>query len=445
VKLREYQAESAAKLIELGRAYLLADVGSGKTLIALEAALRIIGEARPILILAPKLVALTGWHSELAKWPHLRQLNLVIVSGTPAERRLKLEPPKADIYVINYELMPWLSENVNLCKFFNALICDEISRLKTPNKPRWRAVKELADCVDYVWGLTGTPISTSYMDLFGQFRIIDKGTALGLFISHYRANYFYPTDPHGWRWNLKMGAADQIIDRINPTVIRVSSKDQLKVAKSFTNLIPVDMPDKVYEQYRKLVTDFITTLPSKSIVIAENAAVLTGKLSQFTGGGLYDLDDEYHLISGHKYNALAEVLESLEGQPALIVYNHKGEAKTICKRFPDTFWLGREACSPKTLIDMWNEQQVKGMRLLIHPASAGHGLNLQRGGHHIIWFGGTWSQEMYRQTNGRLLRFGQRHPVHIHHLICNNSIDALQYQVMQGRMKAHDNLLDALG
>jgi len=444
VKLREYQADCICRLIELGRAYLLADMGAGKTVIALTAASRVIDEARPFLVIAPKLVALTGWHSEVARWPHLHHLSLTIISGTPKQRLEKLRPPYDDIYVINYELVPWLAENVNICKLFKGLICDEISRLKSPNKARWRGVKRLADSTRFVWGLTGTPLSTSYMDLFGQFRIVDKGHSLGAFITHYRIKYFYPRDVHGWRWDLKMGAADQIIKAIDPIVVRVTGKDQLKESRIYTNAINVDLDQGSETKYRQLVKEFITTLPSDTVVVAENAATLTGKLSQFTGGGMYNEDKTYEVIHEHKYNALDEVLEELTGQPAIIIYAYKGEAETIRERTPDCFWLGREGCPPENLIEMWNKGQVKGMRMLLHPASAGHGLNLQRGGHHIIWYGGTWSQEMYRQTNARLARFGQRHPVTVHHLICPRTIDAIQYRMLQGRMEAHDNLLTAL-
>jgi SNF2 family DNA or RNA helicase len=443
VKLRQYQRDKIAILIGKGRAYLLADVGAGKTVIALTAALELLPKVRPFLIIAPKLVAQTVWHAELNKWTHLHKLSLITVVGPP-KVRLRLLSACADIVVINYELVPWYIDNVNKGKYPRGLILDEISRLKTPNKARWRAVKTLADSAEVVWGLTGTPISTSLLDLFGQFRMIDGGQALGRFITHYKQQYFYPIDRMGYQLAVRPGAAQQIYDRIKPLVVRVTSAEQLKAAPHYTNVINVPMGETARDKYVQLHKEFMLELDEGTVIVAETAAVRTGKLSQLTGGGLYDEHDNYQLISEHKYNALDELLLSLGGQPALLVYNYTGEAKIIRKRYSQARWLGREPCANATLIEMWNERSLPNMILLIHVASAGHGLNLQFGGHHLIFFGGTWSQEMYRQTRGRLIRFGQQSPVTVHHLICPRTVDSVQYAVMRGRLTSQDNLVAAL-
>lgn len=443
MKLREYQTNRINDLTDLWRAYLLADVGAGKTVIALTAALQLLDRVRPFLVIAPKLVAETVWHSEIAKWDHLTPLTAVVLTGTPKQRRKKLSV-NADIYIVNYELMPWLAENVNLCEFFDGLILDEISRLKTPNKKRWRTVLKLADKASVVWGLTGTPISTSLLNLFGQFRMIDKGKALGRFITHYKMDYFYQVDRHGFVWAIRHGSEERIYERIRPLVLRVTQQEQVRSSKTYTNMIEVPLPNTARRKYDQLHREFLLALKEDTIIVAENAAVLTGKLSQFTGGGLYTTEHEYQRVCDAKYNALDELLISLAGQPVLLVYAYQGEARIIRESYPSARWLGHEACSPQDLIEIWNNRDVDEMILLVHPSAAGHGVNLQQGGHHICWFGGSWSQEMYRQTNGRLARYGQTDPVTIHHLICPHTIDSIQYAVMRGRMKDQENLVNAL-
>lgn len=444
MKLRLYQSNKIRDLEEQWRAYLLADVGAGKTVIALTAALHLINKARPFLVIAPQLVAETVWHTEAAKWPHLSKLKIVVLAGRSPKRRLEMLTLDADIYVINYELMPWLAKNVNLCEFFHGVILDEISRLKTPNKLRWRTVLKLADSASVVWGLTGTPISTSLLNLFGQFRMIDHGKALGRYITHYKMDYFYQCDRQGFVWAIRHGAEKRIYERIKPLVVRVSKAEQARAEPVYINIIDVHLCAEARKQYQQLHRDFVLSLEEDTVIVAENAAVLTGKLTQFTGGGLYDENHEYKVLSKAKYNALDELLLSLEGQPVLLVYAYQGEAKKIRTRYPSARWLGHETDTKAQLIDQWNKHEIDDMILLIHPSSAGHGVNLQFGGHHLVFFGGTWSQEMYRQVVGRLVRPGQTRPVIVHHLICTHTVDTIQYAVMRGRMKDQENLVNAL-
>lgn len=441
VQLRKYQIEKAALLISRKRVYLVSDMGSGKTAIAISAMQQVAWSAKPFLVLAPKLVASQVWLAETKLWGR-SHFQLVPLLGPPQSRLDALKEP-ADAYVINYELAPWLAEQISIKGRFNGLILDEISRFKKPNKKRWKAILPLADTAEYVWGLTGTPLSTGLLDLFGQFRMIDKGASLGKYITHYKQEYFTATDPNGWTWKPQRGAEQLIYDRIRDSTLHITRYDQLEVAKTFTNEIKIQLEDKARKQYKELYNEFLLTIENEEVITAENAAIRTNKLSQFTGGGLYNEHLLYKLIHTAKIDALEEVLDNLEGRPALIVYNYRGEANAIIKRRPEGYWLGGNLnMSDAMLLDRWCEGKLP--YLLIHTANAGHGLNLQSGGHHIVWFAGTWSQESYRQTNARLARSGQQYPVYIHHLLVQNSIDTIQYKVMLGRMQQQDNLIEEM-
>lgn len=438
MKLRGYQSNAAVELHVRKRVYLLSEPGSGKTAIATAAIKLSKPFLGPFLVIAPKLVAKTVWPQEIKKWMG-EELKVVLIEGTPEQRKALLKQP-AHVYVINYELMPWLAKLPNVHMI--GLILDEISRVKTPNKARFKAILPFAEKATFVWGLTGTPLSTSLLDLFGQYRMIDGGVALGKYITHYKQQYFYSTDPDGWRWEPRVGAEKEIYERIKPVTLHIKDHDMLDIAKVFYNRIDIELGASEQEKYKELVEEFVLDLPNGQLVTAENAAVLTGKLSQYTGGGLYEINGNYYRISDTKFEALDELLTTLEGHPTLIVYAYRGEAKSIRDNVKNTYWLGNASLPDEKLIEMWNNKDIP--YLLIHPSSAGHGLNLQAGGHHIIWYGGTWSQEMYRQTNARIARSGQEHPVYVHHLLVKDTIDVLQYNVMQDRIQMQEALIEGI-
>ncbi len=444
MKLRKYQINASAALIEKKRVYLLSDMGSGKTAAAWYALVQRATPERPFLIIAPKLVALTVWQQEFDKWARAwvdERFVVLPLLGTPRQRLANLKTP-ASVYLINYELTPWLARCWK--RRFDGLVLDEISRLKTPNKARFRAVLPMADSANFVWALTGTPLSTSYLDLFGQFRMIDRGKALTRFITHYKQLYFYAVDPNGWKWQIRHGGAQAIEERIAPLVHHITPGDQLKVAPTFTNEHWLDLDRDSKVLYKEYVKEFMLNLPKGQVIIAENAAVLTGKLSQFTGGGAYDANTEYQVLHDIKYNALDELLEDLGGQPTLIVYAFRGEAETIMSRHKGGAWLsGGSNASNMRLIERWNLGQLRF--LLIHPSSCAHGLNLQSGGHHIVWFGLNASLELYQQLNARLPRPGQKaEHVFIHHILTRATFDAKLIDILADRDATQDRITDAV-
>lgn len=431
--LRQYQTDAAIELIKRKRLYLLSDMGSGKTAIVLTALSTLVPQSGKWLIVAPKLVAMSVWAQELEKWA--LPIKLVPLLGSPAKRKNALKS-EGDVFLINYELLPWLANTLDLAKNFNGLILDEISRMKRPNKVRWRSVLSLAESAKYVWGLTGTPISTSLLDLFGQYRLLSKD-ALGPFMTHYRQEYFYCKDPNCYTWLPHATSEAAILERIAPFTHQVSTESQLAAAETFTNVNVLTLDSEQFEAYKEIETEFVVDLPDGKVLTIDNAGVMTGKLMQFIGGALYDEDGKsYHSVHPVKYNALDELLENLLGQPVLVVFHFQFEAKEIMKRHPEAVWL--KSKNAQQHIDAWNRGEISIM--LIHPSSAGHGLNLQEGGHHLIWYSGTWSQELYRQTNARLARSGQKHPVYIHHLRINRTIDMLQHRVVIERMSLQEEI-----
>ncbi len=424
-KPHSYQ-EYAAGFIEANPvACLLLDMGLGKTVITLTALNNLLFdsfETHRVLVIAPKRVARDTWPQEIAKWEHLSGLRFSVVVGTEAERKAALAK-QADIYIVNRENVAWLIEESSVRFDFDTVIIDELSSFKHHNTKRFRALMKVRPKLKRVIGLTGTPSSNGLMDLWAQFRLLDMGQRLGRFIGQYRNTYFLPDKRNGqviFSYKPKPDAERLIYDRIADITISMKSTDYLKMPKLVSAEYPVRLSGKERERYDRLKRDLVLELEDEEITAA-NAAALSNKLCQMANGAVYDDLGQYRLVHDRKLDALEDLIEAANGRPVLVAYWFKHDLERImtslnAKNIPFS------RLDSSLSIAQWNKGELPVA--LIHPASAGHGLNLQSGGNIIIWFGLTWSLELYQQTNARLWRQGQRsETVILHHIIAKNTID----------------------
>ncbi len=397
---------------------LLLDMGLGKTVIALTAIQELMHdsfEVRKVLVVAPLRVARDTWPNEIRKWEHLKDLTYSVAIGTEAERLAALAA-KADIYIINRENVDWLVKN---CAFdFDMMIVDELSSFKNPRAKRFLSLMKVRPRVKRIVGLTGTPSGNGLMDLFAEFKLLDLGKRLGRFISHYRNEYFIAGRRNGmivYNYIPLPDAEELIYQKISDITISMKSTDYIKMPKLLSTRYEVFMDDAEEEDYEKLEKKFVLDLPEGEITAA-NAGALTTKLSQLANGAVYD--DCHDMIEFHsrKLDALEDIIEAANGKPLLVAYWFQHDLERIKRRFDV-----REIKSSKDIED-WNNKKIPVA--VIHPASAGHGLNLQAGGSTLVWFGLTWSLELYQQTNARVWRQGQTDgTVVIQHIITAGTID----------------------
>lgn len=384
-------------------AAVLLDMGLGKTVISLTAIADLLFdsfEAHRILVVAPLRVARDTWPAEIAKWEHLQHLTYAVCVGTPKERRMALMSG-ADITIINRENLGWLIDSSGFDFDYDMIIIDELSSFKNHKSKRFQSLMKVRPKVKRIIGLTGTPSSNGLMDLWAEFKLLDFGERLGRFITHYRNNYFIPDKRNGeiiYSYKPMPYAEDAIYRRISDITISMKSTDHLQMPELITSQYEVQLSEEETQRYEELKADFILELPEGEITAA-NAASLTGKLSQLANGAIYDDDGNIIEFHDRKLDALEDLIEAANGKPLLVAYWFKHDLQRIKKRFNV-----REIKSSKDITD-WNNGDIPVA--VIHPASAGHGLNLQAGGSILIWFGLTWSLELYQQTNARLWRQGQ--------------------------------------
>lgn len=435
-----YQRQAITHLLLHPNAVLLLSMGLGKTVITLTALQGLLasGLTKKALIIAPKRVALSTWPNELAKWDHIANLDTVNLTGTPTQRA-RLTKSQAPIHIINRELVPWLIKNIGQKTWpYDTVVIDELSSFKAHNSQRNKALSKIRPNINRMIGLTGTPTSTGLLDLFGQYKIIDP-TIFGTRITTYREKYFTPTKYAYGRpvdWQLKPGADKAIYDQIRPVTISMTADDLLDVPPIIRNDYPVTMPAKTRATYRTLKRDLIADLDGETID-AMNAATLSNKLLQLANGAIYTNETEWRRVHEAKLDGLEDLIEAANGQPLLVAYWFKHDLARIRHRFPDAQLLD----SPQDF-DNWNAGRIPVG--LIHPASAGHGLNLQAGGHLIVWFSLTWSLELYQQLNGRLHRQGQSHPVTVTHLVTEGTIDRRVLAALEGKNTTQAALIDAV-
>lgn len=391
-------------------------------------------EVHKVLVVAPLRVARDTWSAEIEKWEHLQELRYSVVVGTEQERLKALSTP-ADIYIINRENIQWLVEESGLPLDYDMAVIDELSSFKNHQSKRFKAFMKIRPKLKRIVGLTGTPASNGLMDLFAEFKLLDMGERLGRFIGQYRNAYFQPDKRNGmvvYSYKPLPDAEQRIYDKISDITISMKATDHLTMPELVSTEYTVQLSGKEREKYDRLKKDLVLSTDDNEVTAA-NAASLSNKLSQMANGAVYSDDESVIEIHDQKLDALEDIIESMNGRPLLVAYWFKHDLERIRKRFD-----AREIRSSEDISD-WNSGKIPVA--LIHPASAGHGLNLQSGGSTLVWFGLTWSLELYQQTNARLWRQGQTaDTVVIQHIIAKSTIDE---QIMKA-LKTKDTTQAAL-
>ena len=437
----DYQAYAINYIKTHPIAAVLLDMGLVKTVISLTAIADLLFdsfEAHRVLVVAPLRVARDTWPAEIEKWEHLQHLTYSIVVGTPKERRAALMAV-ADITIINRENLQWLIEDSGFPFDYDMVVIDELSSFKNHQAKRFQALMKVRSKVKRIIGLTGTPSSNGLMDLWAEFKLLDMGQRLGRFISQYRNNYFLPDKRNGqiiYSYKPMPYAEDAIYRKISDVTISMKSTDHLKMPELISSKYEVRLSEEERNRYEELKSQLVLQLPEGEVTAA-NAASLTGKLVQLANGAIYSDDGDTVEFHNRKLDALEDIIEAANGKPLLVAYWFKHDLERIKQRFDV-----REIKSSKDITD-WNSGKIPVA--VIHPASAGHGLNLQAGGSTLIWFGLTWSLELYQQTNARLWRQGQTAgTVVIQHIITKGTIDERILKALSRKELTQNSLIDAV-
>ncbi len=434
----KYQNYATNFILENPIAAIFLDCGLGKTVITLTAIEELLHdrfEVERVLIIAPLRVARDTWPAEIKKWRHLSRLTYAVAVGSTAKRIAALRQ-RAEVTIINRENVDWLVSHNTFD--FDMVVIDELSSFKSRQARRFKALMKVRPTVKRVEGLTGTPSSNGLMDLWAEFRLLDMGKRLGRFIGHYRDEFFLPDRRSAqmiFSYKPKPGAEEEIYRRISDVTISMKSADYLKLPELVMTTKLVSMTAKERCTYDALRKDLVVSVGENEID-AVSAAALSNKLLQMAGGAVYDGDGTAHAIHAQKLDALEDLVESANGRPVLVVYWFKHEAERIRERLKV-----REIQTSKDIAD-WNAGKIPVA--LIHPASAGHGLNLQDGGSILIWFSLTWSLELYMQTNARLYRQGQKDTVSIIHIITKGTIDEDVMKALERKDKTQAALIEAV-
>lgn len=439
-----YQQYAINHILDHEASGLFLDMGMGKTVSSLTAIdnLLFLGEASKILVIAPKRVAEDTWSTEVEKWDHLKHLRISKILGTKKQRKEALYKD-ADIYITNRENVDWLVDECHKSWIWETVIIDELSSFKSSKAKRFRALKKVRPYFKRIIGLTGTPAPNSLIDLWPQIYLLDGGERLGRTITGYRERYFVPGQSNGYvvyNYNLRPGAEEAIHQKISDICISMMAKDYLDLPERIDNKIMIDLPKKAKDQYKELEKELIINLGAEDIT-ASNAAVLTGKLLQMCNGAIYTEDKEVVEVHDEKLNVLMDIIEAANGKPVLIFYSFKHDLIRIMEMLKKNKLKGQELKGQED-IKKWNNGEIP--ILLLHPASAGHGLNLQYGGNIVVWFGLTWSLELYQQANARLHRQGQKETVIIHHIIAKGTVDEDVMAALSNKEINQNTLLNAV-
>lgn len=427
-------------------AAILLDMGMGKSSITLTAIMELMYdsfEVSKVLIIAPLRVAKHTWSGEIEKWEHLKGLRYSIVVGTVAQRKKALQKD-ADVYIINRENVPWLIEQSGQPFDYDMVVIDELSSFKNWQSKRFRSLMKVRPMVKRMVGLTGTPSSNGMMDLFAEYKVLDMGARLGRFIGQYRLNYFKPDRVNGpivYSYKLLPGAEQQIYEKIDDITISMKATDYLEMPSLLSTEYPVYLSVSELDTYEEMKKDLVLSLPGGEIT-ASNAASLSGKLSQMANGAVYTDDESYIEFHDKKLDALEDIIEAANGQPLMVAYWYKHDLIRIEERLK-SLGVQYQRLDSDASIEKWNRGELPVA--LVHPASAGHGLNLQSGGSTLVWFGITWSLELYQQTNARLYRQGQTAScVKIIHLISKGTIDERIVKALSDKDNTQAALIDAV-
>lgn len=426
-------------------AALLLSMGLGKTsttLTALDDLLFDSFEIHKVLVIAPLRVTKV-WLDEVKKWNHLNYLRCSLVVGTEQERKRALWA-NADIYIINRENVQWLIDESGIQFDFDTLVVDELSSFKNFKTKRFKSLMKVRPMVKRVIGLTGTPTSNGLMDLWSEFKLLDQGKRLGRFITNYRGQYFRPDKRNGqvvFSYKPLPFAEDAIYDKISDITISMKANDYLNMPELISNHVEVEMSEKEMKAYQELKQELVITLDDEDVT-ASNAASLSTKLTQMANGAIYLDNHESAIIHDRKLDALEDLIEAQCDKPVLVAYWFKHDLDRIKNRLEELKVNFKEIKTEASIED-WNKGNIEVG--LIHPASAGHGLNLQEGGSTLIWFGLTWSLELYEQTNARLYRQGQKDRcVVIEHIVTKGTIDEQIIKALEEKDKSQSRLIDAV-
>jgi SNF2 family DNA or RNA helicase len=438
--LHNYQVHAASHIVKQPFSGLFLDMGLGKTIITLTAVNHLINslDVSKTLIVGTKKIVESVWDTQAKEWEHVKHLTFSKIVGSPEKRRTAMKA-NADIYLISRDNLAWLiGEYGGSYMPYEMLVVDELSSFKSHDSMRFKALKHVLQCFSRRVGLTGTPAPNGLIDLWSQLFVIDRGERLHKYIGQYRNEFFSPGASSGvivYKYNAKKNSEQQIYDKISDICISMKAVEYLDMPDKIDNFIKIKMSEKAKKEYDDFEREAVLEVLNNEDITAVNAAVLTNKLLQFSNGAIYDAERKVHELHNEKLDMLEELVEGANGNPVIVATAFRHDTARILKKFKSM-----KPVELKTSQDEkdWNDGKIQ--MLLLHPASGGHGINLQKGGNIVIWFGLNWSLELYQQLNARLWRQGQTKPVFIHHLICEGTMDE---QVMAS-IKAKDNKQESL-
>ena len=437
-----HQAAGINWIIQRQACALFWGMGTGKTvttLTAVDLLLHDLLEDGPVLVIAPKRVAENTWSKETAKWEHLNHLRISRVMGTAKQRRDALLT-KADVYVINRENVVWLVDLLGPRWPFRIVVIDELSSFKSAQAKRWKALRKVRGRIRRLIGLTGTPRPNGLEDLWPEIYLLDQGERLGKTLGAFRARFLIPEKMNGhivYSYRPKDGAEAEVYERLSDCCMSIRKEDVLSLPGQIYDDIVLETPPNVLKQYKQFERDkVLECLDEEGDIVAGTEAALTNKLLQFANGAIYDMDGGVHHIHDVKLDALEELVEEAGGDPVLVLYAYKHDADRIRER------ITCRALDTEADIDAWNRGEIPVA--LAHPASICHGLNLQEGGHITIWFGLSWSLELYEQANERLNRPGQKNVCRVYHLIMKGTHDERVLKSLQRKEKGQSAAIEAL-
>lgn len=436
--LHEYQKRAVKFIKSTPKCALFVDLGLGKTISTLTALKDMIDgfEVSRVLIIAPLRVANTVWSKEIHSWSHLSGLSYSIATGTERERISALFK-NADLTIINRENVPWLVKHYGSKFPFDCVVIDESSSFKSATSQRFKALRKVTNKIERMIQLTATPTPNGLLDLWSQITLLDDGVRLGRTMTNYKSRFF-ESDYMGYKFTPKVGSKETIYKLIEDITLTLKAEDYLEMPPRIDITVPVTIPKTIKKQYDELERDFLITINDETVT-AVSAATLANKLLQFSNGALY-VDDlqNYQVLHDLKIEALREIIEENPNENILVAYNYKTDLIRLQEAFPDAVVLDKKG----EAVDRWNAGEIK--MLLAHPASAGHGLNLQHGGAVVTWFGLNWSLELYQQFNARLYRQGQTKPTRIIHIVAEGCIDERVMSAIASKAETQDDLLNFL-
>lgn len=443
----DYQRTAMKWIIDKPKCGLFLDMGLGKTVSTLTAVQQLIDDCdiERVLVVAPKKVAETTWSTEAEKWEHLHDLKVVKVLGPEKKRCLALAE-KADVYVTGRDNFVWLVGKYGGQLPFDALVIDELTSFKSAKSQRFKAMRIAVPSVKRVIGLTGTPAPNGLIDLWAQLYCLDQGERLGKSVSKYRETYF---ETHKWnniivRCDVKKGCEEVIRNKIADICLSMQAKDYLQLPDMITHSVKVELSAKTMAAYTKFEREKVLEFKNEHAdepanVLANSAAGLMNKLSQFANGAIYDENMDVHAVHDEKIDRLAEIVEAANGSSVLVFYQYKHDIPRITAKLKGLKVKKYEDAGD---LEQWNAGNIDV--LLSHPASTAYGLNMQQGGHYIVWFGTGWNLEHYQQANARLHRQGQRYPVTVYRLLCSGTVDERAATALDGKKGVQQGLLDSL-